>query len=80
MHPEGVEMIASEPIDDQVVGCGGRCIRADGANGFAGLLEIEEQPVTSTFNTIDQFGINELKASSIKWICVRAAFLRDLGK
>lgn len=44
------------------------------------VYEIEEQPVTSTFNTIDQFGINELKASSIKWICVRAAFLRDLGK
>ena len=44
------------------------------------VYEIDEQPVASTFNTIDQFGINELKASSIKWVCVRAAFLRDVGK
>jgi len=42
--------------------------------------EIDEQSTTSTFSTIDQFGINELQASSVKWICVRAAFLRDKSK
>lgn len=44
------------------------------------VYEIDEQPVASTFNTIDQFGINELKGSRIRWICVRAAFLRDKSK
>ncbi|MDE0865948.1 MAG: hypothetical protein OSA98_19340 [Rubripirellula sp.] len=44
------------------------------------VYEIDEQPTTSTFSTIDQFGINELQASSVKWICVRAAFLRDKSK
>jgi len=44
------------------------------------VYEIDEQPLTSTINTIDQFGINELKSSSIRWICVRAAFLRDIEK
>lgn len=44
------------------------------------VYEIDEQPVGSTFNTIDQFGINELKGSSLRWICVRAAFLRDKSK
>lgn len=44
------------------------------------VYEIEEQPAVSTFNTIDQFGINELKGSSLQWICVRAAFLRDKSK
>ncbi len=44
------------------------------------VYEIDEQPVVSTFNTIDQFGINELTGSSIRWICVRAAFLRDKSK
>lgn len=41
------------------------------------VYEIDSQPTTSTFNTIDQFGINELKGSNVTWICVRAAFLRD---
>jgi hypothetical protein len=44
------------------------------------VYEVEEQPAVSTFNTIDQFGINELKGSSLRWICVRAAFLRDKSK
>ena len=44
------------------------------------VYEIEEQPAVSTFNTIDQFGINELKGSTLRWICVRAAFLRDKSK
>lgn len=44
------------------------------------VYEIDQQPVASTFNTIDQFGINELKGSSLRWICVRAAFLRDKAK
>jgi hypothetical protein len=44
------------------------------------VYEIDAQPTTATFNTIDQFGINELKASNVTWICVRAAFLRDQSK
>jgi len=44
------------------------------------VYEIDAQPTTSTFNTIDQFGINELKASNVTWICVRAAFLREQSK
>ena len=44
------------------------------------VYEIDEQPAVSTFNTIDQFGINELKGASLRWICVRAAFLRDKSK
>ena len=44
------------------------------------VYEIDDQPTTSTFNTIDQFGINELKASNVTWICVRAAFLREQSK
>ena len=41
------------------------------------VYELKEQSVTPTFSTIDQFGINELKASKIRWLCVRAAFLRE---
>lgn len=41
------------------------------------VYQVEEQPTTVTFNTIDQFGLNELKGTSIQLVCVRAAFLRD---
>ena len=41
------------------------------------VYQVEEQLTTVTFNTIDQFGLNELKGTSIQLVCVRAAFLRD---
>ena len=40
------------------------------------VYELEDQPLEGSFSTIDQFGLNELRAVDQPWISVRAAFLR----
>ena len=43
------------------------------------VYELDKLAHQQTFSTLDQFGLNELKSTEIRWICVRAAFLRSIA-
>ena len=40
------------------------------------VYELDSQSHSGEFNTIDQFGLNELTSQESRWLCVHAAFLR----
>ena len=45
-------------------------------DGFV-IYQLDKQAGEKTFTTIDQFGLNELKASASQYLCVRATILRN---
>ena len=43
------------------------------------VYQLDERSHDATFSTLDQFGLNELRAQARRWLCVRAALLTGTG-